>query len=48
MKDVMKYSFQKGGPPEPNLGPLNTNFDKEKLASTLVLICGPIFYSPNL
>ena len=35
-------------PPEPMPGPLNTRFEEEfKLASTLILICGPIFPFPN-
>ena len=39
----------RGGPPEPVLGPLNTNFEEEwKLASTLILISGPIFYSQTI
>ena len=39
---------QRGGPPAPVLGPLNTSSGEEcKLASTLVLLWGCIFYSPN-
>ena len=34
-----------GGPPGPVPGPLNTSFEEYKLASTLILICGPIFHS---
>ena len=34
--------------PAPDLGPLNTSSERQcKLASTLMLICGPIFHSPN-
>ena len=39
---------QRGGPPAPVLGPLNTSSGEEcKLASTLVLLWVRIFYSPN-
>ena len=54
MKDVnylMKLSSlqKEGGPPEPVLGPLKTNIEEEcKLASTLILICGRIFYSQTI
>lgn len=42
---MMKHSsFQKGGPPEPVLGTLNTSFEECKLAPTLILICGTIFH----
>ena len=40
---------QRGRTPEPVLGPLNTEFGEEyKLASTLIFICGPIFYSQTI
>ena len=36
----MKHSsFQKGGPPEPVLGTLNTSFEECKLAPLLILLC---------
>ena len=40
-------SFQKGGPPDLVLRPLNTNFEECKLTSTVILIRGPIFHSAN-
>ena len=39
---------QRGGPPEPVLGPLNTTEEEWKLVSTLILICGPISYSQTI
>ena len=47
---LMKPSscWEEGGPPEPVPGPPNTSFEKQcKLASILILICIPIFYSSN-
>lgn len=41
-------SFLKRGKEEPVLGPLNTSFERQcKLASTLILICGPISHFQN-
>ena len=51
VNNLMQHSsFQKeGGSPEPVPGPLNTSFEEEcKLASTLILICGPIFRSKTI
>ena len=52
MEDVnyLKHSLfhKEGGPPEPGLGPLNTNFKEYKFASILILICGPIFHSQTI
>ena len=47
----MKQSslWKGGGPPELVLGPLNTSLEKQyKLASTLILICGPVFHSQTV
>ena len=39
---------EEGRPPQPVLGLLNTSSEKQcKIASTLILTCGPIFHSPN-
>ena len=41
----LKHENQRGGPPEPVWGPLSTSFEEEcKLASTLILLFGPVFY----
>ena len=44
-----KWKPERGGPPEPVWVPLDTNFEEEwTLASPLILICGPIFYSQTI